>query len=121
MRGITEADDEQVAAALGAGVRAGLLETTGGAIAFRHAIIREAVLDAAVPHLVDTLHRRAAAVLGGDTIVDADVLERRAGHLAAVGARDDAATALTAAADRWLNDHALLAAERAARRARDAA
>ena len=57
------------------GVRAGLLETSGGVIAFRHAIIREAVLDATVPHVVDTLHRRAAAALdraSGVRTVDAD-------------------------------------------------
>ena len=38
------------------GIRVGLLETTGGTIGFRHAIIREAVLDATVPHV----DRRAA-------------------------------------------------------------
>ena len=75
MRALTEADDGQVAAALSAGVRAGLLETTGGAITFRHAIIREAVLDATVPHLVDTLHRRATAALSGLAVVDAEALD----------------------------------------------
>ena len=119
MRALTDADDAQIAAGLSAGVRAGLLETTGGSIAFRHAIIRDAVLDATVPHLVDTMHRRAAAALSSETVVDA--LERRAHHLSAVGAHDEAATALTAAAERSLDDHALLAAERVARAARDAA
>ncbi|MEP6661152.1 MAG: AAA family ATPase [Acidimicrobiales bacterium] len=117
MRALTDAGDAELAATLSAGIRAGLLETTGGSISFRHAIIREAVLDATVPHLVDTLHRRAADALSGDTVVDAETLERRARHLAAVGARDDVATALTAAAEQWLRDHALLAAERAARAA----
>jgi DNA-binding CsgD family transcriptional regulator len=119
MRAVTEADDEQVADGLAAGVRAGLLETTGGSIAFRHAIIREAVLDLTVPHLVDTMHRRAAA--GIADLAGAEALERRARHLAAVGAQDDAASALTAASDDWLREHALLAAERAARDARDLA
>ena len=68
--------------------------------AFRHAIIREAVLDATVPHVVDTLHRRAANALERRTAIDAEALERRARHLAAVGAHDEAATALTSAADR---------------------
>src|SRR5947207_2807949 len=79
MRALTDADDAQIAAGLSAGVRAGLIETTGGSIAFRHAIIRDAVLDATVPHLVDTMHRRAAAALSSETVVDA--LERRAHHL----------------------------------------
>src|SRR5207249_6912213 len=94
---------------------------SSGTIAFRHAIIREAVLDATVPHLVDTLHRRAAAALARGTDLDADALERSAHHLAAVGEHDAAATALIAAADRWRENHALLASERAARLARDEA
>jgi DNA-binding CsgD family transcriptional regulator/tetratricopeptide (TPR) repeat protein len=116
MRAIAEVDDGPIAEALAAGVRVGLLETTGGAIAFRHAIIRDAVLDAAVPHLVDTMHRRAADALVDDP-GDAESLERRARHLIAIGSRDDAAVALAAAAERWRQDHALLAAERAARAA----
>ncbi len=60
---VAEADDAVVSDALGSAVRAGLLEVSGGVITFRHAIIREAVLDATVPHVVDTLHRRAAAAL----------------------------------------------------------
>ena len=59
---------------------------TGGSTAFRHAIIREAVLDAAVPHLVDTMHRRVAATLDDEAAAGADALERRARHLSAVGA-----------------------------------
>src|SRR5204862_5386107 len=94
MRALTDADDAQIAAGLSAGVRAGLIETTGGSIAFRHAIIRDAVLDATVPHLVDTMHRRAAAALSSEIVVDADALERRAHHLSAVAAHDQAATAL---------------------------
>lgn len=121
MRAVTEADDETIAAALSTGVRAGLLEMTSGAIAFRHAIIRDAVLDAAVPHVIDTMHRRAAAALSGNTTVDAKALARRAGHLLAIGAHDAAASALTAAAEHLERDHALLAAEHAARAARDAA
>jgi len=61
MRAITEADDALIAAALSAGVRAGLLETTSGSLVFRHAIIREAVLDTAVPHLVEERARAGRA------------------------------------------------------------
>ena len=117
---VAEADDAVVSDALGSAVRAGLLETSGGVIAFRHAIIRDAVLDATVPHVVDTLHRRAAAALdrpsGGGT-VDAVRLERRAGHLRAVAANDEAAEALTAAALAQVASLALLGAEQTAREA----
>ena len=117
---VAEADDAVVSDALGSAVRAGLLETSGGVIAFRHTIIRDAVLDATVPHVVDTLHRRAAAALdrpsGGGT-VDAVRLERRAGHLRAVAANDEAAEALTAAALAQVASLALLGAEQTAREA----
>jgi DNA-binding CsgD family transcriptional regulator/tetratricopeptide (TPR) repeat protein len=115
MTAVAAADDAVVSDALAAGVRAGVLETSGGAITFRHAIIREAVLDAAVPHLIDTMHRRAAAALGDPTVVDAQVLERRAHHLAAVSELDDAACALAEAAACRLAEYAPLAAEQAAR------
>jgi DNA-binding CsgD family transcriptional regulator/tetratricopeptide (TPR) repeat protein len=120
MRAVTGATDDVIADALAAGMQAGVLETVDGAIAFRHAIVREAVLASAVPHVVDSLHRRAASALdtadGG-----ADVYERQARHLAALGARDDAAAALALAADAWVHDHALLAGERAARAANELA
>ena len=51
---VAEADDAVVSDALAAVCAPGLLETSGGVIGFRHAIIREAVLDATVPHVVDT-------------------------------------------------------------------
>jgi DNA-binding CsgD family transcriptional regulator/tetratricopeptide (TPR) repeat protein len=115
MVAVAEADDAAVSDALAAGVRAGLLETSGGLIAFRHAIIREAVLDATVPHLVDTMHRRAAAALDCDDAADARRLERRAVHLRAVGATDEAALALVDAASAHVGAHASLPAEHAAR------
>jgi DNA-binding CsgD family transcriptional regulator len=121
MRAVADADDARIADALSAGVRAGLLETSGGSTSFRHAIIREAVLEATVPHLADAMHRRAVAALSGETVVDAENLERRARHLSALGADDDVATTLTVAAEGWLADHALLAAERAASAALEAA
>ena len=117
---VAEADDAVVSDTLGSAVRAGLLETSGGVIAFRHTIVRDAVLDATVPHVVDTLHRRAAAALdrpsGGGT-VDAVRLERRAGHLRAVAANDEAAEALTAAALAQVASLALLGAEQTTREA----
>jgi DNA-binding CsgD family transcriptional regulator/tetratricopeptide (TPR) repeat protein len=112
MAAVAAATDDVIAEALAAGVRAGLLETSGGVIAFRHAIIREAVLDATVPHMVTTMHRRAADALEDAT--DATDLERRGNHLAAVGASDDAALALATAATARVGAGALLAAERTA-------
>jgi DNA-binding CsgD family transcriptional regulator/tetratricopeptide (TPR) repeat protein len=114
---VTEAD--VVTAALADGVQAGLLETSGGAIGFRHAVIREAVLEAAVPHAVAVLHQRAADALGAERAADARHLERRAGHLDAVGAVDEVVGLLTAAAKAQLEDHALLGAEQLARDALD--
>ncbi len=121
MRAVTGADDDAIGAALAAGTRVGLIETIGGVAAFRHAIVREAVLEATVPHLVDTLHRRVANALRVEGDAEADALERRGVHLLAIGAQDDAAAAFATAADRLLRDHALFASEQAARTALDAA
>ncbi len=121
MSAVSEEDDAAISDALAAGVRVGLLEYSSGVMAFRHAIIREAVLEATVPHLVDTMHRRAAAALDRSPVGDAGQLERRAHHLVAIGAADDAALALVAAAERRLAEHALLAAEQIARAAVDLA
>ena len=79
-------DEETVRDALSRGVDVGLLTTRAGLIGFRHDLIREAVLDAAVPHLVVQMHRRAAAALPGDAAG-----ARRAAHLAAAGDDDEAA------------------------------
>ncbi len=117
---VAEADDAVVGAALAAAIRSGLLETSAGVIAFRHAILREAVLDATVPHVVDTMHRRAAAALdrpSSDAFAEAVRLERRASHLRAVGANDEASETLTAAALARVASLALLGAEQAAREA----
>jgi DNA-binding NarL/FixJ family response regulator len=113
---VAHADDATVNDALAAGVRVGLLESTNGELAFRHAIIREAVLAASVPHLIDTLHRRAAIALQSlpPTAVR---LQRLAQHLRAISSDSEAARALAGAALMQLRDHALLAAEESARAA----
>ena len=121
MRVVTGVSDDLIADTLAAGVRVGLLETRSGGLGFRHAIIQEAVLDAAVPHLVDTLHHRAAEAFANDAGLGAEGQQRRARHLAAIGADDEAAAALAKASDAWLGAYALLAAERAARQACDLA
>ena len=114
MTAVAAANDVEVAEALADGIRVGLLETTGGVLAFRHAIIREAVLDASVPHMIEIMHRRAADALQEASGGDAGGLERRARHLAAIHADDEAASALTDAAEARLGEHALLAADRLA-------
>ena len=109
---VARCDEETVHDALSRGVDVGLLATRAGLIGFRHDLIREAVLDAAVPHLVAQMHRRAAAALPGDAAGD-----RRAAHLAAAGDDDEAAGVFAAAALTELRAHALLGAERLARQA----
>ena len=102
-------------------LRAGSVDVTGGAARWRGGTVLvprsvrgmvEAVLDAAVPHLVIQMHRRAAAALPGDAAG-----ARRAVHLAAAGEDDEAAGAFATAALTELRAHALLGAERLARQA----
>src|SRR5215475_8398784 len=116
MRALSRQDDATISAALAAGRSCGLLEMASGSTSYRHGLLRDAVLDIAVPHLVDTLHRRAADCLGRTAGSGTDH-DRRGRHLAALGADDAAAAAYTTAADAWLHEHALLAADRAARAA----
>ncbi|HXJ28873.1 MAG TPA: AAA family ATPase [Streptosporangiaceae bacterium] len=105
-------DERAVAGALRGGVDAGLLTTSAGVIGFRHDIIREAILDTAVPQIVTAMHRRAADALDGGPAT-----ARRAAHLAAAGDGDAAAGLFAAAAAGELAAHALLGAEGLARRA----
>jgi DNA-binding CsgD family transcriptional regulator/tetratricopeptide (TPR) repeat protein len=88
---------------------------------FRHAVIREAVLDATLPHVVTALHMRAASALADTTTPDATTLERRAHHLVHVGEHDEAAMLLASAAEIRVDEHALLNAEAIAQRAFDLA
>ena len=110
---VARCDEAAVARALTLGVDAGLLATRAGTIGFRHDVIREAVLDIAIPHAVIEMHRRAAAALPAGGAADG----RRAAHLAAAGEHDEAAGLFAAAAIRELDAHALLSAERLARQA----
>jgi DNA-binding CsgD family transcriptional regulator/tetratricopeptide (TPR) repeat protein len=107
--------------AVAAATNAGVLETVGGSVDFRHALIREAVLEATLPHVLHALHRRAATALAERSMSEATTLERRAGHLEQIGEHGEAALLLTAAASRRLDEHALLSAEALARRALDLA
>jgi hypothetical protein len=116
---VTDADAPVVADALADGIGAGLLETTAGRSGSGTRSSGKPCSGATVPHLVDAIHRRAATALAADPAPDAQQLERRAHHLLAAGAEDQAASLLTAAADARLREHALLGAERLARAALD--
>jgi DNA-binding CsgD family transcriptional regulator/tetratricopeptide (TPR) repeat protein len=105
-------DDDTVSDALRAGVNTALLATRAGTLSFRHDILREAVLEAALPSLVVAMHRRAADAVSGN-----DAPERRAAHLYAAGDGEAAAAAYVEAAWHELDAHALLSAEQLARRA----
>src|SRR4029079_15460282 len=77
---------------------AGLVESVGATTAFRHALVREAVLDGILPHARAALHGRAADALAAADDRDPTRLERRAGHLAHAGDTATAAELLVAAA-----------------------
>jgi DNA-binding CsgD family transcriptional regulator/tetratricopeptide (TPR) repeat protein len=121
LAGVGGTDTDVVHDALAGGVHVGLLETAAGAIGFRHAVIREAVLEATLPHVVTALHMRAASALSDQPATDATMLERRAHHLTHVGEHDEAAALLATAAEIRVDEHALLNAELLAQRAFDLA
>jgi predicted ATPase len=102
---------------LNEGIDAGILETTSGTVCFRHDIIREAVIAATPAPTIDVLHRRAADALEPASCRDARARARRARHLCAVGATDEAVPQFVSAAVSQLDEHALLAAEGLAREA----
>jgi DNA-binding CsgD family transcriptional regulator len=107
---VADVDDETVSEALRHGIDAGLLTVRSGAVVFRHDIIRQAVLETALPHALASMHARAAEALRG---AHADV--RRAGHLVGAGEPEAAALLLADAALAELGAHAPLSAERLAR------
>ena len=118
---VARQDARAVGDALTAATSAGLLESVGGFVDFRHALMREAALEVTLPHMLLELHRRAAAAIEELQPNDAVSLERRAYHLDRVGARDEAAALLANAAIGQLDAHALLGAEGLARRSLDRA
>jgi DNA-binding CsgD family transcriptional regulator/tetratricopeptide (TPR) repeat protein len=109
---VANIDPGTIEESLRAGVNIGLLVTRGGVLAFRHDILRDAVIDAALPSVVAAMHRRAAEAVSG-----ADAHERRAAHLRAAGDDEAAALAYVEAACHERDTHALLSAEQLARQA----
>jgi predicted ATPase/DNA-binding NarL/FixJ family response regulator len=116
LTGVAQQPVARVGDAIAAATEAGLVESVGASIAFRHALVREAVLEGTLPHVRTALHLRAAEVLAAADR-DATVLERRAGHLANAGEGAAAAELLASAAEARLDEHALLSAEALAQRA----
>jgi DNA-binding CsgD family transcriptional regulator len=96
--------------AIVAGGDVGLLESASGAVMFRHAVLRDAVLDATLPHVLASVHRRASDALAEGAARDPTRLERRAHHLAEIDEFDEAAVLLTEASTIQLAGHALLGA-----------
>jgi class 3 adenylate cyclase/tetratricopeptide (TPR) repeat protein len=107
-----------VRSALTAAIDIGLLETIGGNVEFRHAVVGDAVRVRALPDIVRQMHARAAGALSVGAAGDDTMLERVASHLEATGDGDGAAMALATAADVSRRGHALLRAEALAERAR---
>src|SRR5262249_27694425 len=103
--------------AIGAATDAGLVERVSGAVAFRHALVREAVLEATPLPTQQALHERAAAALADTSDPGAETLERRAAPRACVDDRDRAAALLPDAAAMRLRERALLSGGASARRA----
>src|SRR5262249_36435196 len=56
IRALSRQDDATISTALAAGRSCGLLETASKSTSYRHGLLRDAVVDIAVPHLVDTMH-----------------------------------------------------------------
>jgi tetratricopeptide (TPR) repeat protein len=113
---MTDRPSDAIERAITGAVDAGLLEADRGVIDFRHAVLREAVLELTLPHTRQVMHRRAHDALA-ERPDDISTLERRAHHLEHAGADDEAARLLVLAARGSADDHALLAGERLARRA----
>jgi DNA-binding NarL/FixJ family response regulator len=113
---VAEQPAEVVEESIAIAIDVGLVERSGGTLGFRHALIREAVVDAALPHVITALHRRAADALAARPAA-ANILERRARHLELAGDGDAAAAVFTEAAEAHVAEHALSTAEAAARRA----
>jgi DNA-binding CsgD family transcriptional regulator/tetratricopeptide (TPR) repeat protein len=108
---VAQQRDVDIGDAIVAATNAGLLETTGRAVAFRHALIRDAALGVTLPHVRQTLNRRTADALADRGNGDATLLERRAHHLEQIGESDHAGQLLTMAAGCRIDEHALLSAE----------
>jgi DNA-binding CsgD family transcriptional regulator len=112
---VSQQSEETVGESIAHAIDVGLVERAGGTVGFRHALIREAVIEATLPHVTATFHRRAADALG-ERVADANVLERRARHLELAGVGAEASELLAAAAEAHLRDHALSSSEAAGRR-----
>lgn len=110
---------ETVGDAVSGGVSAGVLEPIAGVVGFRHAVLRDAVLEATLPHVLATIHGRAAVALAESSALlqDASVFARRAHHLTQIGEGDGAAELLVTAARMTAEQHSLLGAEALARTA----
>jgi DNA-binding CsgD family transcriptional regulator len=113
---VTGMPADVVRRAIARGVDVGLLESVGGVVDFRHAVIGDAARDLALADQLRVWHQRAADALAGERDDDG-ALERRAHHLEAVGDDDAAAGALVDATTKCVVAGAFLRAEALAERA----
>ncbi len=109
---LTGLDASDVTAALLRAVEDGFLEQTGpAAVGFRHALIRDAVMENVPPHDRRDLHRRAAETLAALHGEDPERLEEQAHHWESADEGDRAGELLVRAARRNLARHAPASAE----------
>lgn len=108
---------DSLATALRESAAAGITEGSPKGVDFRHALIREAVVETLLPIEREDLHRRAAGLIASIHPDDPAWFEERAYHLEATGDRDAAASLLVEAALASLEAHAPVSAENSLRRA----
>ena len=114
---VADVSSDLVSAGLRQALGAGLLEITEDAPHFRHALIREAILDYLLPAERDELHRQSAEAMAAVFGDDPTWLNARALHLRAIGDHDGAARLLVRVARRNLLAQGPISAEAALREA----
>jgi DNA-binding NarL/FixJ family response regulator len=108
---------DALAGALREGAEVGLLEERTGEMAFRHALVREALVASLTPPEREHLHRSSAEALANIHGDDPAFLEQRAHHLDLIGDREGASRLLIEAGRRSLDVQTPASAEATLRRA----
>jgi DNA-binding CsgD family transcriptional regulator/type II secretory pathway predicted ATPase ExeA/tetratricopeptide (TPR) repeat protein len=103
---VADVDPSVVTAAFREGVNVGLIEPTPEEMAFRHALVRDALVDTLLPQERVEIHRRAAAAMDHLHGSDPEWLQERARHLEAAGEDEAAAALLVEAGTGSLRAHA---------------
>jgi ATP/maltotriose-dependent transcriptional regulator MalT len=114
---IARVDADALSAGLRQGVEAGLLDSDGTQVWFRHSLLREAVAGTLLPTERAELHRQAEQAIAALRDDGLEWLEARASHLEAMERRDEAATLLAKAGRLSLQHYGPASAEETLRRA----